>query len=77
MAVKLATVIEQKPSQAKKGMYITTLKEPMGEVKSYTPRKLEVGQEVLISVRQGAIRDPLAITVLSAKQEADWKAQNN
>lgn len=74
--ITLATVVDQRESAVKKGMYITVLKERFGELKAYTARKLEVGQEVVISVRPDAIGSPLSVTVLSKKQEDEWKAQN-
>lgn len=72
--IKKARVIFQKPSLAKKGMYITTLEDRFGQLKVYTSRKLEPQQEVVVSVRQGAANDPLAVTILNKKQEENWLA---
>ena len=74
--IKAAVVISQKPSAAKKGMYIATLDDGLGELKSYTSRKLEEGQEVLISLQQGAANDPLRVTVFSKMQESHYKRAN-
>ena len=74
--IKTAVVISQKPSIARKGMYITTLDDGLGELMSYTSRKLEEGQEVLISLQQGAASDPLKVTIFSKMQEAHYKKAN-
>lgn len=75
--VKKATVVSQKPSMAKKGMYITTLNDGFGELKAYAARQLQPGETIVVSIRQGAMTDPLAVTILNKKQTEAWLAQND
>lgn len=74
--IKQAKVISQKPSAAKAGMYITTVNDGLGELRAYTPRKLDEGQIVVISIKSGAIRDPLSIEIFSQKKEAEWLSEH-
>lgn len=73
--IKTATVISQKRSVARPSLYITTLRDAAGELKAYCSRKLAEGEEVVISVQQGAMRDPLAVTILNNKQAERWRNQ--
>ena len=71
--IKLAKVVSQSPSKAKKSQYITVLNDGFGEVRAYTTRKLTVGQEVAVSVQHGAANDPLSTTILTKSQEDNWR----
>lgn len=66
--IKLATVVSQRPSLAKKGSYLTILNDGFGELRAYSTRKLEEGEEVVIDLRSGAANDPLSTTILTKKQ---------
>lgn len=68
--IKKAKVISQKPSYARKNLYITALDDGAGELKAYSTRRLQPGEEVTISIKQGAMRDPLDVTILTEKQAA-------
>ena len=74
--IKKATVISQKPSLAKKGQYLTILNDGLGELRAYSTRQLQPNETIVISIRQGAMTDPLAVTILNKKQTEDWLAQN-
>lgn len=73
--VKTVTVVSQKRSVARPNLYITTLRDAAGELKAYCSRKLAEGEEVVISVQQGAMRDPLAVAILTDKQAEQWRNQ--
>ena len=74
--IRKAKVISQKPSVAKKGQYITTLDDGFGELKAYSTRRLQPGEEIVVSIRSGAANDPLSVTILNKKQTEAWFAQN-
>ena len=75
--IKRATVISQKPSAARKGSYLTILNDGHGELRAYSTRKLDEGEEIVVSVQQGANRDPLSVEILNKKQTENWIAQQS
>ncbi len=73
--IKKATVISQRPSAAKKGLYLTVLDDGGGELRAYSSRKLNQGDEIVVSVQQGMNRDPLSVHILNKKQTENWLKQ--
>ncbi|MCM1322860.1 MAG: hypothetical protein NC218_01605 [Acetobacter sp.] len=73
--IKKATVVSQRPSAAKKGAYLTVINDGNGELRAYSTRKLVEGEQVVVSVQQGANRDPLSVEILTKKQADNWLAQ--